>query len=131
MAEHQISWLVADKVILISVTRWNTPLELAETCNEVRDFVASSHETLVHTIWDFRQLEHYPQNVTSIASATKNLFTHSQLGWVITIVHSPTLRFFTHMGTSIYRVRHRNVQTYEEAVEHLKTVDSTLIHTEI
>lgn len=125
MKENKIEWLIKDHVILSTAYDWDI-VNFEEHILEVKKLVDTSPLPLVHTIWDFSELEHYPNKLPAINKAVKPLFTHEQLGWVVTIIDNQIIAFLSQMATSLYRVRYRSYKNMEEAKAFLVSTDPVL-----
>lgn len=125
MKENKIEWLVEDHVILTTAYDWD--IESFEVdILAVANLLDKSPLPLVHTLWDFSELENYPNKLPQINKAVKPLFTHEKMGWVITVIDNQIIAFLSQMATSLYRVRYRTFKTLEEAKAFMVSADPTL-----
>jgi len=125
MNENTIDWLIEKHVIISTATIWDAE-SLADHIIDVNEMVNQSDLPLVHTVWDFQNLEKYPTNLNDIRKAVKPLFTNDRLGWVITVMQNQMIAFLSQAATSMYSVRYRNFKTMEDALEFLQGQDQTL-----
>jgi len=119
MAENSIQWLVDNHVILSKVYHWDAK-DLASHIVEVNTLVNQSDLPLVHTLWDFTEMEVYPSNLNDIRKAVQPLFTNERLGWVITVMDHQMIAFLSRVASSMYQVRYHTVKTMDEAVVYLQ-----------
>ncbi len=125
MEQNTIKWLVEYHVVSTKIYAWDAE-GLAEDILQVTQMVNQSDLPLVHSVWDFRDLETYPTNLNDIRKAVQPLFTHEQCGWVITIIQNQMIGFLAQAGSSMYGVRYRSFKTMEEAKQFLQKQDPTL-----
>jgi len=125
MQENTIEWLIEKHVILSKVHIWDAD-SLADHILEVNALVNQSDLPLVHTLWDFQDLESYPTNLNAIRKAVQPLFTNEQCGWVITVMQNPMVAFLAQAGSSMYGVRYRTFKAMDDALEFLQGQDTTL-----
>jgi hypothetical protein len=78
----------------------------------------------VHAIADLRDIEKYPPLFRLSRIARRTQF--DGMGWTIILVTNPILRFIGSMLTQFMVSNYRTVATLEDAVEFLRTYDSTL-----
>lgn len=126
MLENTVEWLIEDQVVLTHAYHWDAD-SLAEDIIRVNEMVKSSDQPLVHTVWEFTNLEKYPANLNAIRKAVQPLFENKQLGWVITIIHNPMITFLAQVATGMYKVRYRSFKDYDEAIQFLESRDSTIV----
>jgi len=125
MSQNTLKWLVDNHVIVSKIYDWDAA-GLAEHMVEANNLLNSSNLTLVHTLWDFRDMATYPTSINDIRSAIKPLFANSRLGWVIVISDNAMISFLSQVGSSMYGVRYYRVKTMEEALDYLQDRDPTL-----
>ena len=127
---YQVSWLVPERVILITATHLDS--DNLQTINQqILDMMADCPYPLVHHVWDLRDLETFPKNVRVIADALSSMLMHDKYGWAITVADDRLVQYLAHVVTSIYKVRYRNFESYEEALDFLHEMDRTLPDDEI
>jgi hypothetical protein len=125
MRENSIQWLVDKHVVINKIYVWDVE-SLASHILEVNDMVNNSPLPLVHTLWDFQDLEQYPKNLNEIRKAVSPLFTNERLGWVITVMQNPMIGFLSQAATSMYGLRYRTFKRMDEATAFIKEVDATI-----
>lgn len=125
MSETSIKWSLENHVVLTKAYNWDAAA-LTHDINMVNNMVKQSNLPLVHTLWDFTELETYPTNLNSIRKAVQPLFTNQQLGWVITVINNPMITFLAQVASSMYGVRYHSVNSMDKAIDYLAQRDSTL-----
>lgn len=113
MKETQIEWLVDKKIILIKTYHWNSD-SLHDDIVRVNEMVNTSDAPLVHTVWDFIEMESYPTNLQKIGQSIRPLFINPRLGWVLTVIHNPMITFLAQVGSGMYRVRYHSFKEMDE-----------------
>lgn len=124
MPQNTIEWLIEKHVILNKIYDWDTA-GLTKHIIEVNNLVNQSNLPLVHTLWDFTEMETYPNNLNEIRKAVQPLFTNEQLGWVITVMENPMVAFLAKVASGMYGVRYHSVKTMDEAYDFLRERDAT------
>lgn len=125
MPENTVEWVVENHVIMTTAYTWDAQ-GLADDIHRVNELVNQSELPLVHTLWDFQNLEKYPTNLNDIRKAVKPLFTNDRCGWVITVMQNQMIAFLSQAASSMYGIRYRTFKTMDEAVQFLQGQDSTL-----
>ena len=123
--ENEITWLIENHVILNKIYEWDLE-SLGESSFMTEGMVSTSDKPLVHTLYDFTEMEKYPMNVAAVGKAVKPLLSSNKLGWVITVMDNPMILFLSTVATGLYGVRFRSFKTMNEALEFLQQRDSTL-----
>jgi len=119
-----VDWLNEGNIISLTFTDEITIDELAIATNQAVALIDSVATPLVHSIIDGTQVTKYPHNILQLREASKLSFNHPRYGWLM-IYGAPDglSSFFVNMVTSFFRVRVRMVDTLDEAIDFLKSVD--------
>ncbi len=132
MAYH-VSWLLENRIILIryqgTVTLKDLESYLTETAHmrDQANAALGSNGPLVHTITDASSMEKNAISLPEALQATRLTVTSQQrVGWSVYISAGVIDRFFSTAGHQLAGVRYRAVDSIEEAVAFLKSVDDTL-----
>lgn len=125
MAENTVKWLVEKQVVIVKAYEWDAQ-GLADDILRVNQLVNQSNLPLVHTLWDFNDLEKYPGNLNDIRKSVQPLFSNERCGWVVTVMQNQMVAFLSQAATSMFGVRYRTFKTMNEALSFLQGRDSTL-----
>lgn len=130
-----ISWYLEKRIILVTYPQTYTEedLEAARSAKPVLQMLDEGEGALVHVVQDFTTVKDF--RITHLAKLIEvnkspgrvELYTHPKLGWIIDAAeeHNP-IRYLDSMVTQMFKARHRAVNSLEEAIAFLYSVDSTL-----
>lgn len=122
---HEIKWHTEDSIILVQL---EGDLEISEFSSFDRQIVAhidKSSRPLVHVWVNLLGVTKFPNSVMQVQQSLTHL-KHPKVGWSILITENRMIRFVGYMITQITKARFRAFVNPTEALEFLKTVDSTL-----
>jgi hypothetical protein len=121
-----MQWYVEHQVIFVKY--WGE-VTLDETRRQIEmNFFYNDQSTapLVHAIIDLSGVTK-PLNMAEMAAALKGLKPHPRSGWMITVGEKdPVVRFLSSVARQLFKLRQRAFHTFEEAVEFLKGMDTTI-----
>ena len=121
-----IQWLIDHKVI-IAMPEGKPPVEELQLASEtLQVFMDESDAPLVHILIDESKLEAMTISL-KILSDVFSFLKHPRLGWVIMYGSDDRMKkFISSMLTGMTKVRHRRFDTFEDSLDFLMTMDSTL-----
>lgn len=125
-----IEWLVENKVIIGKPEGDPSPDDLQKASDTYRTLLDASDAPLVHVLVDESKLDTLP---VSMKVLTDNLdfLKHPRLGWFILFGNNdPMKKFVSATLSGMTKIRNRRFATFEESIEFLTKVDSTLPSTE-
>jgi hypothetical protein len=104
-------------------------MEVSEFQEMVRQMHAAADATShvwIHMLFDSRAITSSPP-VTSIMSLMRNTPTHQRVGWILNVRSPhPVVNFAADVIMQLTRQRIRSFATIHDAIEFLKTADSTI-----
>jgi hypothetical protein len=129
---YQVSWLLENRIMLISYVGVLTSTELRAYLAETMDLRDRANAALgvggplVHTITDARLLT---KNDIALKDALKVVETvrKQRVGWTVYIPANKMDLFFASLGHQLAGVRFRHFASIGEGVDFLKEVDDTLV----
>lgn len=123
---YNLNWYIQDQVTFMHVSGEITPEELQSMILDVNSLVNSSPRKLVHTIVDVGDITK-SSNISDLVATLRDVGISDKTGWTVVIrVKSPIIKMGSAIGTSIFKLRTRFLDTIEEAEALLKEQDSTL-----
>ena len=119
-----IKWYCDGLVVYARVTGTLTIENLKELNAQVHRMVESSDAPLVHLVTDLSQITAYP----SLGEAMRNVRFEERVGWSIVIGTNERkmVKFITSVIASALRLRFRQVNNLDEALDFLQKVDAAL-----
>ncbi|MBI1258327.1 MAG: hypothetical protein GC204_12715 [Chloroflexi bacterium] len=124
--EHQISWIIPQRVILIQLSGVVEEAGFREHDLKVLQMLEAGdpNAALIHEILLLDKLE----NSASIRMMMSLSYPkHPRTGWMIAVgVKNPITKMVGNIATQILKVRTREMPTVEEALAFLFDIDSTL-----
>ena len=124
--EMQMDWLLENKVAKFNVQGDATVEDLRHVSETIEEFINQSDAPLVHILHDERGLGTLPISL-KVLTESLGFLKHPRLGWFIIYGNNDRIKkFLSSMVMGMAKIRHRNFETLEEALNFLVTVDSTL-----
>ncbi|HUN05022.1 MAG TPA: hypothetical protein PLQ56_00415 [Aggregatilineales bacterium] len=130
---YQLSWLLENRILLIryqgtlTLKDLETYLPEAARMRDQANAFLGANGPLVHTITDASQMEKNAISLPEALQATRLTVNNQQrVGWSVYISAGVIDRFFSTAGHQLAGVRYRAVDSIDEAVAFLKSVDDTL-----
>lgn len=121
------SWLVDKRVCLIEISGELDDQRVIEFNTHIRDEYLEKGEAPVHIIMDAQNLVNYPRNVTTLRKASAISTQHPNTGWVCLVgFDNSMLRFLGSAIAQLLGLKFKQMNTLEEAVAVLRSVDSSL-----
>lgn len=120
----QLSWLLENHVILVRNEGNITDQDMLDSDQPINNYMSQSKAPLVHLIVDNTKAVYTP----SVKAVTQATFPkHPQCGWIILVGSTNTFtRFVNAVVSNIFKTRNRMFDTFDEALDFLNQVDSTL-----
>ncbi len=128
---YQHSWLIKKQVLVAKLWGNQTIEELVDSNAEITALLDEADNRLIHLIIDDAELGELPSSLFQIRK-TLTYANHKNLGWVVVFGEkdqsfSASVKDYMILTLAkLTRARYVRVKTFEEAIEHLKTVDATL-----
>ncbi|GAB1421930.1 hypothetical protein MASR2M15_21310 [Anaerolineales bacterium] len=122
---YEIDWIIPDKVTRQHISGEIKLEDLPASFKEHAALLAN-YPYEIHTIIDLSDLTHYPTNLLKISQAL-NVKSPDNLGWMVFIGTSGTVRFLVKAVSQIIQYRVRNADSIAEAIQFLKEQDTSLI----
>ena len=122
----QVEWLVKQQIILARDSGEITVDLLAMQDVQIIELLAESRQNnLTHVIVDLRAVTKFPTNIGEI-NQYANTRKQANLGWILVVNDNRLIRFVANVVTQLTKTRFRNFDSMEEAIDFLKTQDSTI-----
>ncbi len=123
---HETRWYIENEIIFVRYSGVMSKEELRGAMLELKDLIESSPRPLVHVINDSADVT-VPVSIKDSVQLVREVGSHERIGWTLTVREkSLVLKMGTAFGTSIFKMRFRAFDTLEQALAHLRTVDSTI-----
>ena len=123
---YSVNWYIPGEVMYVHYTGVTTVQELRECLLEMRAFMDSSPRHLVHAISDVGDIVE-PVSFKDSMRVVREVGPHPRAGWTISIREkSLMVKMGSALGSSIFKLRFRAFATLDQAIAHLKFVDSEL-----
>ena len=123
---YSADWYIENEVLYMLYSGESTLDELRESLLTVKKFIDTSSRPLVHIITDVSKVT-IPIAPKNSLPVVRDVGSHDRLGWnVILGETSVMLKIGIALGTSIFKMRTRTLDTIEEAEAFLAEKDSTL-----
>ncbi len=123
---YTATWYIEKEVIYVTYSGVMTVDELRSSLLEIKNLVESSSRPLVHTISDVGDVI-TPVGIKDSIGLVREVGTNDRAGWTLTIREkSIVMKMGAALGSSIFKLRYRTFDTFEQAIAHLKLVDSTI-----
>lgn len=119
-----LSWYLENRVIQIVNHGDISDQDMLDSDQPIIDYMNQSQAPLVHLIVDNSKASYTP----SVKTVTQAKFPkHPQCGWIILVGPANTLmRFANAVVTNLFKTRNRMFDTFDEALDFLNEMDSTL-----
>lgn len=123
---YELNWLVENKVIEIGI-HGEIELDTIEAMSkEILDYIEMSDMPLVHVMIDDEDVTTSIKQIKGVVNVGKAM-NHPRFGWLIIYGSSNKMfQFMSYLISQISKVRFRRFSTRAEALEFLRTVDTTL-----
>lgn len=124
----EIYWLVENKATYFKYIG-DVTLDEIEIASDIGlSMLESATDTLlVHTIQDGEQITSFPANLREINRVGEKARTHPKMGWMVSVsVVDPRIQFIVTMVAKLTRARQRSADSVSEAINFLRSVDTTL-----
>jgi hypothetical protein len=119
-----LSWFLENRVMQIVAEGAYTDDELINLDPQVIKYLDQSTVPLVHMIMDRKGTDHIP-SMKSVAQVKWP--RHQRYGWTLVVGSSnPFQRFVVALANNFFKGRQRNFDSFDEALDFLNEVDSTL-----
>ena len=120
----QLSWYLENRVLLLTSQGESSDQDLLDIDQPIIEHLNQSNAPLVHLIADHRKGGKMP---SMKAAAQIQWPKHPQYGWGIMVgLTNPVQRFLVAVASNFFKVRQRNFDTMDEALDFLNEVDTTL-----
>lgn len=124
---HQHKWWIKNRVFFNEYNGQTTADDLVAMSEANLEYLENSDAPLVHCIVNIENMTQVPLNIRVVQSGTVKSLRHPKMGWLIAYGKSDKMMsFIAQAVTQIFKTRYRLVDTYQEAVEFLQSVDATL-----
>lgn len=128
MPEHS-GWLVEDHVIITYLWGYVPLDDVQHNADTVAKLVyqVNAHAP-IHIIVDATQHTNPINNFIGVREATRELLNHPDIGWVLIFGYrtSPINQFIVRAVCTVFGIRFRFVDTFDEARLFLQSIDLTL-----
>lgn len=128
---HNIQWYIQGQVLCGELWGEQTLEELVESNAKITECLDSADGRLIHVILDDSKLEVLPVSIFQVQKVL-TYAKHPNLGWVTMVgvkensVKGSAGDFLITLLAKITRARYHRLKTFNEAVEFLKSADSTI-----
>jgi hypothetical protein len=119
-----VQWYCSGLVLYAQFGRSITVEDLNTFTATIQQMVDSSDAPLVHLVADLSSLENHP----ALRDIMKHFKLPARIGWslILGMAGSTMMRFIAQVVASAFRLRYRQVQSLDEALDFLQKMDSTL-----
>jgi hypothetical protein len=120
----KVKWFYEGLVIHAQLEGILTGPDLTEYADNLDKLIATSDAPLIHLITDLSGMEMYP----SLGEVMRSLHMPPRLGWTLVMgaKTNKIVRFLMQVITSSMRLRFRELESIDEAVDFLQKMDTTL-----
>ena len=121
-----IQWFLENRVIYMETPGKLLLEEVGETSNTIINMIDNSDAPLVHVVINEIDLESFPKSLKAFNDAVSFL-RHPRIGWLIIYPSTNQFaKFMSGMVAGIAKVRFRRLETLDESLAFLTSMDSTL-----
>jgi len=118
-----VEWLEENRITLATLTGELTTDELLEINTRQYDLIVNQTRR-IHLIADVRELKKFPTQLSSFQRSTTSYLKLDTMGWVFIVGNNnPIFRFLASIVTQVSSIDMRQVDTIEEAIQHLNHID--------
>lgn len=124
----QTEWLVDKQIIHINAIGDISVEDIKVLSEKIIASINISDRPLVHVIISEENMDSMPKSIQAMSEVTK-FFRHERLGWFLIYGNTERDRiaiFVATVVTGMTKIRHRRFTTFEESLEFLISVDTTL-----
>ncbi len=128
---YQHQWLIDGQVLYARLWGKQTLEELAMSNAEIVALLDAADGRLIHMLIDDSKLGELPASLFQIRK-TLTYATHKNLGWAIVFgvkeytLTSAVTDYIIAMLAKLTRARYIRVKTFSEAIDHLKSMDTSV-----
>lgn len=123
---YSITWYIPDEIVYVRYYGVTTTDDLRESLQNTYQMIESSPRHLVHIISDVGDITKAVPLAESV-KIVREIGGHPRTGWTISIRdNSALLKMGSALGSSLFRLRFRAFDTFDEALAHLKWYDDAL-----
>ena len=127
---HHYEWLLPKRVIFCYVSGTQDMAEGRESLGKLMGHLDAG-EAPTHYVADLRDNQKLPTTNIREFQELASFVRHPNLGWIVVIGRgNPTINYVLSVVAKLTRVRYRSVDTPQEAIAFLSTIDPTL-HLEV
>jgi len=121
-----MTWLIENEIYYVHYSGVVTVEELRACMLESYHYVESSPRELVHIINDIGDVI-VTVSMKDSMNVMREVGIHPRTGWSFTIGEkSNIIKMVSGLGASVFKVRYRAFDVLDEALEHLKSFDTTI-----
>jgi hypothetical protein len=121
-----MQWYVDNKILFIQYWGEVTVDDLRRQIELNNRYIDESDAPLVHMIIDVSQITQ-PASMKDLTAALAGFKPHPRGGWTITVGEKdPLTKFVSYIGRQLFRLRQRSFETFQQAVDFLKFMDTTI-----
>ena len=120
-------WLIENRILYNEYNGSISKEDITEMVSSDVEYLDKSDALLVHCLVNIRALTSIPTNIKCLSESTQAILGHPQIGWVIAYGNQiPAGAFITTIVAQLFKTRFRLLNSHNEALDFLKTVDVTL-----
>jgi hypothetical protein len=121
---YELTWLVEGRVVLGKFIGQLAEDSIPEYDKTMLEYLNIGTGALVHQLADARELESMP----GMAALNKLTYgRHPRMGWQLSFgLRKPLIKMAINIMSQVFKMRSRNFDTQEEALDFLQSVDATL-----
>ena len=126
--EYKTVWLLGGRIIFNKLHDGVEPQHIHEVVTKnVRMMDTESQSDLIHIIYDMQDTN-LSGDVVSFQKASRPMFTHISMGWLIVINNQENrvVNMMASMVSKIFSAQFRQFNSLEEGLKFLQTMDSSL-----
>ena len=121
---YDVLWFVEGRIVFVRMEGVSTPEEAYSFDQEIKPYFDSAQAPEVHLIFDIRGLTQLP-NIKTLSRFQWP--KHPANGWVVSYPKSnPFINLITSIVAQLFKARYCQFDTFEETLDFLQQVDSTL-----
>ena len=120
-----IGWLIENRVLQVQVSGSYDLTVAAPTVSQIKSMLDSTTEP-IHVVCDMTHVTSIPRNIREPIQNLGVIRYHTNLGWLIFVTTNHPLAFAAQIGSRLLGVQYRAVNSLEDALATLQSIDPTL-----
>lgn len=123
---YTVDWYLEKRILMARLWGDTTDNDFPSLGETLATLLNTGDDPYVHCIIDMLEIDRAPTRLAELQQAMNPMLAHPLLGWSLPLINDPTQRYLCTMLAQMYKVRWREMETKNEAINFLIETDKTL-----